>query len=176
MDGAEFVEILSKWSEKMSLVSSSDTTRIINEHILDCWAAFAFVPRETTYLDIGSGSGLPGIVFSILAPEKKVILLEPRVKRIDFLKEARRLLKLENIETVHARLEDWNWVGDKVAAVERAVGMEAELYRQLTLNIVNFSFSTMVSKGWDNPLSEHSYTASSYKLPNGVEHQLICFT
>lgn len=178
----EFVELLSKWSEKMSLVSSSDAGRIINEHILDCWAAFAIVPRETIYLDIGSGSGLPGVVFSILAPESRVILLEPRVKRVDFLKETRRVLKLENIETAHTRLEDWKGLdgeqtkANSLAAIERAVGMEAEIYRLLKAKVASFSFSTMVSMTWNNPLSKTTHTASSYKLPNGNTHQVVCFT
>jgi 16S rRNA (guanine(527)-N(7))-methyltransferase RsmG len=178
----KFVELLSKWSEKMSLVSSSAAVRIINEHILDCWAAFAFVPRETIYLDIGSGSGLPGIVFSILSPLSKVILLEPRVKRIDFLKESRRVLKLENIETAHTRLEDWKGLeggqtkDTSLAAIERAVGMEAEIYRLLKAKVASFSFSTMVSMTWSNPLSNTTHTASSYKLPNGNTHQVVCFT
>lgn len=178
----EFVELLSKWSEKMSLVSSSDPGRILNEHILDCWAAFALVPRETIYLDIGSGSGLPGVVFSILAPESRVILLEPRVKRIDFLKEVRRVLKLENIETAHTRLEDWKGIeGDKaaeqsVASIERAVGMEVEIYRLLKTKLTRFSFSTMVSMNWNSPLLNMPHSNSSYELPNGNIHQVVCFT
>ena len=178
----EFVEILSKWSKKMSLVSSSDTERIINEHILDCWAAFAFVPRETIYLDIGSGSGLPGVIFSILAPASTVILLEPRAKRIDFLKEARRSLKLENIETAHTRLEDWRGLEGRereqitLAAIERAVGMEAEIYNLLKTKVTRFSFSTMVSMTWNNPLGHFLHTAFFYKLPNGNAHQVVCFT
>jgi len=178
----DYVEILSKWSEKMSLVSSSDSTRIINEHILDCWAAFAFVPRGTIYLDIGSGSGLPGIVFSILATSSTVILVEPRAKRVDFLKEARRVLRLPNLEIVHSRLEDWSPAGEikdnkmGVSAVERAVGMEAEIYRELKAKFDKFTLSTMVSKDWPNPLSEIPYSSSAYKLINGAEHQLVCFT
>jgi len=172
----EFVELLSKWSQKMSLVSSPDPERIINEHIIDCWAAFRFVPRETIYLDIGSGSGLPGVVFSILAPESRVILLEPRVKRIDFLKEARRVLKLENIETAHSRLEDWQGEEGKVSAVERAVGMELEIYRQLRAKLNNFSFSAMVSMSWSNPIPSAPHFSGSYKLPNGNTHQVVCFT
>jgi 16S rRNA (guanine(527)-N(7))-methyltransferase RsmG len=171
-----FTNLLSKWTDKMSLVSSSDTDRIVHEHILDCWAAFQFVPRETTYLDIGSGAGLPGVVFAILAPSSKVLLLEPRAKRIEFLKESRRVLGLENIETIESRLEDWSGLKTGVSAVERAVGMEGEIYGLLQDRVEDFTFSAMVSMEWLNPLRDVENHSASYALPNGTIHQVVCFT
>jgi 16S rRNA (guanine(527)-N(7))-methyltransferase RsmG len=173
-----YVELLSKWTQKMSLVSSPDKARIIDEHIIDCWAAAQIVPRETFYLDIGSGAGLPGVVIAILNPESRVILLEPRSKRVEFLKEVRRGLKLENVDVVMGRLEDWECEDNigRVSAVERAVGMEGEIFSLLKGKLEDFSLSLMVAEGWNNTVSSAESWEQTYKLENGTRHVVKCFT
>lgn len=147
-----YAELLSKWNEKMDLVSSSEISRIYAEHIMDSVAAFGCieVSRETPILDIGSGAGLPGVVFAILAPEIKLILLEPRDKRVTFLKECRRELKLENVEVVHGRLEDFK-SERPVHGVQRAVGREVENAKLLGEIAPNSKLSFIVSTSWELP-------------------------
>jgi 16S rRNA (guanine527-N7)-methyltransferase len=51
-------------------------------------------------LDVGSGSGLPGIPMAILCPQAHVTLCEIRIKRVAFLERVVSRLGLKNV-TVH---------------------------------------------------------------------------
>jgi len=108
----EFTNILLKWNNSHDLVSQKSFSEIFDHHIIDSIAAFIiqlnvidFSP--TDYIDIGSGAGLPGIVWHICFGQKlKTILVEPRKKRINFLKEVRRSLKLENLDFIDERFKE----------------------------------------------------------------------
>lgn len=56
-------------------------------------------------LDVGSGAGIPGLVYAILWPGTDVVLLESQRKRIDFLYEAVEDLGLENVQILEGRAE-----------------------------------------------------------------------
>jgi 16S rRNA (guanine527-N7)-methyltransferase len=57
-------------------------------------------------LDIGSGGGFPGIPLKILNPSLKVLLIDGTRKKVNFLKHALRILKLESIEARQIRAEN----------------------------------------------------------------------
>jgi len=52
--------------------------------------AAAALPATGTLIDVGSGSGSPGLVFALLRDDLDVTLLEPRARRWAFLREASR--------------------------------------------------------------------------------------
>lgn len=58
-------------------------------------------------MDLGSGAGFPGIPVKVARPGWEMVLVESREKRVSFLKEAVRELKLEGIEVFHGRAEDF---------------------------------------------------------------------
>ena len=62
---------------------------------------------EGRMIDVGSGAGFPGLVLKIAYPELETVLLEPIGKRCTFLKAVIDELKLEKIEVVNARSEDY---------------------------------------------------------------------
>jgi 16S rRNA (guanine527-N7)-methyltransferase len=77
-------------------------------------------------LDVGSGAGIPGIVYAILWPETKVVLLESQKKRVDFLAEAVEKLELTNTEVLEGRAEahahELTWRERFDLVTSRAVG------------------------------------------------------
>lgn len=60
----------------------------------------AEVSGEQSVLDVGSGSGLPGIPMAILCPQSHITLCEIRLKRVAFLERVVSRLGLKNV-TVH---------------------------------------------------------------------------
>ncbi len=105
-------EIL-RWNRQINLVSRVDTRRVVANLISQCrdgWdlvaAALAGDPviDAATYVDIGSGAGLPGLVWSALrdaqgeGPGGGPVLVEPRQKRAWFLQRAARRMGLEGLE------------------------------------------------------------------------------
>jgi len=56
--------------------------------------------------DLGTGPGLPGIVLAIAAPGRQILLVDSNGKKVRFLREAIRSLKLEGVRAEQARVED----------------------------------------------------------------------
>jgi len=112
-----FLALLYKWNQSHDLVGPGSLKDLIFQHLIDSLAAALvlesvnilppFSTTETfTYADIGTGAGLPGIIWHLLYKDKiHTYLLEPRSKRTAFLKEVKRELKLENITIIEGRSE-----------------------------------------------------------------------
>ena len=128
-DLTEYAELLFKWSGRMNLVAAGDRTRLASRHLLPSLALrSAIVSRpHACVLDVGSGSGLPGIPLKITLPDARFILLESRRRRASFLHQVVRHLSLPKTEIVNARLEDWPGSPNLDIAVTRATMSPSEL-------------------------------------------------
>jgi len=108
---AVYLELLERWTKRVDLVSPAPAELLADRHIIDAVAAlrvlrtFFETDPECALFDLGSGAGLPGLVWAVLEPQRAVVLCEPRQRRVDFLKEAKRQLGLENIIIVCKRAE-----------------------------------------------------------------------
>lgn len=94
-----FEAIVRRWSPVINLVSHSSLRSFWERHILDSAQLFHFYQSGgRSWIDIGSGAGLPGLVIAILAREKhpalKVTLIESDQRKATFLREAARQLSL----------------------------------------------------------------------------------
>ena len=65
------------------------------------------VPRGTRFVDVGTGSGIPGIVLAIMFPEIKGVLVDSNYKKTDFIKKVCSTLDIKNIEVRGGRIEDF---------------------------------------------------------------------
>jgi 16S rRNA (guanine527-N7)-methyltransferase len=94
-----YVELLKAENRRQNLVSASSLEHIWKRHILDSAQLVRFEPRAAaSWVDVGSGAGLPGIVVACLV-EGSVTLVEPRRLRAEFLAEAVAALSLRaNVE------------------------------------------------------------------------------
>ena len=87
-------------SRKLSL------DEIISDHIIDSLTGYDFLKSFPSITDLGSGSGLPGIIIGIIFPDKKITLIEKSPKKCIFLDEAVRHLNLNNISINNALVEE----------------------------------------------------------------------
>lgn len=127
-----YVELLVKANETARLTGPSDTETLWNDHVADCAAAVVLLPRGGSVIDVGTGGGLPGIVWAIARPDLEFTLLDSVAKKIAQVDKISLLLGLKNVKTVCARSEDYaKERGEKfVVATARAVtaaGVLAEL-------------------------------------------------
>ncbi len=89
-----FVAMLREENRRQNLVSVSTLDRIWERHILDSAQLLRFEPHPgASWIDIGSGAGLPGIVIASLA-DGPITLVEPRRLRADFLHKVVESLQL----------------------------------------------------------------------------------
>jgi 16S rRNA (guanine527-N7)-methyltransferase len=83
-------------NRQQNVIARSTEPQVWSRHLLDALQLTAFArPEDRSWLDIGSGPGLPGIVLAI-AGRWQVTLVEPRRRRVDFLQRVIDELQLDN--------------------------------------------------------------------------------
>ena len=110
----EFLALLQKWNKVYNLTAVRDPEEMLTHHLLDSLApvaplrrhlAQAGLPVSVRLLDVGSGGGLPGVVFAICCPDVDVSCVDTVGKKAAFIQQAAVALKLPNLHGVHARVE-----------------------------------------------------------------------
>lgn len=103
-----YLQLLHKWNKAYNLTAVRHPEEHVKRHILDSLAVLPYLkdsPKEATFLDVGTGPGLPGIPLAIALPETKWYLLDSNGKKTRFLTQCKMNLPLSNIEVVNSRLE-----------------------------------------------------------------------
>lgn len=103
----QYLHLMKKWNAVHNLTSIDDPYEMIMLHIIDSLSINRFVRGERV-IDIGTGAGLPGIPLALIHPEKKFVLLDSNNKKITFLNQVLIELKLQNVELIHLRAEDFH--------------------------------------------------------------------
>lgn len=79
----------------------------IERHLEQAEAFLAATPPPASFLDLGSGGGLPGLVLALKWPDAHGLLVDAQAKRVRFLDEAIEVLDLvDRIAAVHGRAEE----------------------------------------------------------------------
>jgi 16S rRNA (guanine527-N7)-methyltransferase len=102
----QYVELLHKWNKAYNLTSVREPQQMLIKHIMDSLMV-GEVLQGKTFIDVGTGPGLPGIPLAILYPERNFVLLDSLGKRITFLRQVVFQLKLANVQPINARVEDY---------------------------------------------------------------------
>ena len=94
------------WNQTTNLTAIVDPMDVAIKHYVDAIAVVSRIEKAKRVLDAGSGGGFPGIPLKIMRPDLSVTLVDGVRKKVSFLKHAIRILRLDNIEAVHGRLEN----------------------------------------------------------------------
>jgi 16S rRNA (guanine527-N7)-methyltransferase len=100
----QFVALLRKANESQNLVSAASLDHVYARHIVDSAQLWRLAPEARSWLDLGSGAGLPGMILAILT-DAPVVLVESRRLRTDWLLYAADILELKNVRVEAARLD-----------------------------------------------------------------------
>jgi len=118
-----YADALAEAGVARGLIGPREVDRLWDRHILNSTAVADLLEPGERVVDIGSGAGLPGIPLAIARPDLDIVLLEPMLRRSEFLREVTGGLGL-TVEVVRGRAED-RWVrdllGERDVAVSRAV-------------------------------------------------------
>lgn len=101
-----YVLLMHKWNKAYNLTSVRDPEQMVIKHIVDSIVVAPYLDK-TQYIDVGTGPGLPGMPLAIMCPEKHFILLDSLGKRVRFMKQVAYELKIDNIQAVQSRVEDY---------------------------------------------------------------------
>lgn len=99
-------------NQRQNLISKPSEAQMWVRHIADSAQLLRYVPRETVagespglWLDLGTGAGFPGLVIAALDPNRPVVLVESRARRVEWLERMVRELDLSNCRVKGQRLE-----------------------------------------------------------------------
>jgi 16S rRNA (guanine527-N7)-methyltransferase len=112
----QYVDLLTFAGVERGLIGPREVPRIWDRHILNCAVVVPRVPVGAAVADVGSGAGLPGLVWAIARPDLHVTLIEPLLRRTTFLEEAVDALGLDQVTVLRARAEDVRETFDVVTA------------------------------------------------------------
>jgi 16S rRNA (guanine527-N7)-methyltransferase len=101
-----YLQELLEWNRTFPLTSVTDPADIIIKHFVDSLSPLPYLGASTNLLDIGSGAGFPGIPLKIAAPGLRLSLVDSNRKKVSFLKQVVRTLKLRDVSVRHGRPED----------------------------------------------------------------------
>jgi len=118
-----YAEILAGAGVERGLIGPREVDRLWDRHILNSVAVAELLESEDRVADIGSGAGLPGIPLALARPDLQLTLIEPLLRRSEFLREVADELGID-VTIVRGRAEEVSVrerVGEMDAVVSRAV-------------------------------------------------------
>lgn len=103
-----YYKLLVEWNEKMNLTALTQPDDVALKHFCDSilLLKYADIPLNSSLIDVGTGAGFPSVPIKIVRPDIKLCLLDSLNKRLVFLSEVVKTLKLSDVEIVHSRAED----------------------------------------------------------------------
>lgn len=133
-----YFDLLSKWNQRMNLTARVDTDEAIDRLLVEPMIAARFLPRgDFRLMDIGSGGGSPAIPMKLMAPAMRLWMVESKVRKGAFLREAVRHLELSDTLVESQRVEDLLLRPDLQELMDvvsiRAVGVDSEFLRRVAL-------------------------------------------
>lgn len=112
----ELSALVRDWTGKINLVSTASVNDFARRHVEDSLQIADLCESATTWCDLGSGGGFPGLVVAIHRPDLSVTLIESDKRKSVFLRHAARRLELD-VQVIDRRIEATDPVGaDAVSA------------------------------------------------------------
>ncbi|APW35880.1 16S rRNA (guanine(527)-N(7))-methyltransferase RsmG [Rhodoferax koreense] len=117
----QYLALIQKWNKVYNLTALREPAEMFTHHLLDSLAAVPPLQkhlqgRSGRLLDVGSGAGLPGVVFAICCPGLEVSCVDTVGKKAAFVQQAAAELGLRNLRGVHARVESLTQTFDVVSS------------------------------------------------------------
>lgn len=147
-----YYELLVSWNEKMNLTAITNKEEVYLKHFYDSLTAafsfdFSFVHKVA---DVGAGAGFPSIPIKICFPHLQVTIVDSLKKRITFLEELTKSLKLNSVNLYHDRAESFGKLKDHRESYDivtaRAVARLSVL-SELCLPLVKVNGTFLALKG-----------------------------
>jgi 16S rRNA (guanine527-N7)-methyltransferase len=167
----QYVELLLKWNEHINLISSNSAKHIWTRHILDSAQLIKYLDLESPLMDVGSGSGLPGLVVSILGV-KEVHLVDRDLRKCIFLQEAKKFSK--NTIKIHNCLFNDANTANIINITSRAFSNITKFLEDISQKIdANGNILLLKGKSWESELDEAKHNWNfDYKISQSITDEL----
>ncbi len=168
-----YFELMLEWNKAVNLTGANSVKALVLEHLPDSLALAEVLPVDAKLIDVGSGGGLPAIALKILRPDLTLALLEPRAKRVSFLRTALREIGI-SATVVPDRLLDppqSSFLGHFDAAISRAT-FAPDLWLNLGIPLVRPGGLVIALISDDEIQRQNASTSWRYVLEDGRERLL----
>jgi len=174
---------LKHWSRKINLIAKGATDQeILEKHFLDSLTLLPLLGGDRPHLlDVGTGAGFPGLVCKAVDPTLRVTLVEPRLKRVSFLRHVTRTLGVSDASILACRVEDEEMLPSDSGfthITSRAV-TEIKVFLEMSRRFAGPGVQVICMKGpkWEEELAVWKDTASPahFTLQSRTEYVLPVF-
>ena len=170
----KYYELLIEYNKVMNLTGITKKEEEYLKHFYDSLTITKVInlDKELELCDIGTGAGFPGLVLKIIFPKLKITLVDCLNKRINFLNKVIEELKLENIVTIHSRIEDYGKHNrEKFDIVTARAVAPLNILLEYSIPIVKVNGYFIPLKG--NLNNENNYNNALNKLKCSIEKNEI---
>jgi 16S rRNA (guanine527-N7)-methyltransferase len=161
-----YLQLMIKWNRHINLSGHQTLEKMIPYHLLDSLAVLPFL-KGKQIVDIGTGAGLPGIPLAIADPSREYVLVDSRLKKIQFLRTVCRELKLDHVTPIAERAEKLKLPTLADTLIARAVTQAGQLI-ELTRHLIADDGQWLLMKGQD-PIQE----IKDIRLPHRTEKLVV---
>lgn len=123
----QFTAILADSGVSHGLIGPREVSRLWERHVLNCAVIHPAIPVGQMVIDVGSGAGLPGVSLAIARPDLDLHLVEPMLRRTDWLSMVVSELGLTNVTVHRGRAEQFWGILSAPVVTARAVARLGEL-------------------------------------------------
>ena len=102
----KYAELLAN-CKRARLTGTRGADEIYNLQIVDCLESVKYLPDTGKVIDVGTGGGLPGIVWAVCRPDLEITLLDSVNKKCEAVQEIINALGLSNVKIICSRSEDF---------------------------------------------------------------------
>lgn len=167
----DYLALIHKWNKVHNLTAIRDPEEMVTLHLLDSLSILPYLPHPQAsgvssehLLDVGSGAGLPGIVIALTRPDLRVTTLDSVGKKASFMRQAKAELKIDNLQVVGGRVEDFSPEQPFDVIVSRAFS-EMDLFVRLTRHLLKAGGHWLAMKG--------VYPQDELAKLDGLAHQVV---
>jgi 16S rRNA (guanine527-N7)-methyltransferase len=116
----KYLDLLMVWGKRHDLHAARSADELVDLSVPDAWMLACFADEGSSWADIGTGAGAPGLPLKLMRPDLQMTLVEPRTKRVAFLRTVVGQVNAGAIPVLRKRSDE---LGTKVfdAVVSRAV-------------------------------------------------------
>lgn len=83
---ARYLDEVVEWNRRTDLTAARTVEELVDLSIADAAIVAGASDAEGSWVDVGSGAGAPGLVLAMMLPGIRMTLVEPRDKRVAFLR------------------------------------------------------------------------------------------
>ena len=174
-----FKEETIKFNKKHNLISKKNTEEIIDEGIAEAAALTKHIKQYKNILDIGTGSGLPGIPLAIFNENKNIYLSEKNNKKNYHLKKTIKTLEINNATIVGSSNKNTK-IKNKVDCVVTKAFASTKKTIDIANSFLEKPFTLMLLKGKletiNKEIAEANISKENYeiiKIENEKEKHIL---